>query len=228
MLAGLFPFTIRAAQPPQQREARTFSEEKLERYRQDRDFRYDINPYRTSTFWEKIKHSFYQTIKKIFSDKGAAPYLRTLAIFLFLIFAVVKLSGGQFQWFWGKKHKNHAGLVILPDEEISKTNLLSLAERAYLEGDMRLFVRYHYLHILKELDEKNYISWHKDKTNRDYLREIRSANIRTQFQQQTVIFDYVWYGKFILSQDQVQGVKAGFQRLTESIQNEQKGNANEI
>ncbi|HKJ40452.1 MAG TPA: DUF4129 domain-containing protein, partial [Sunxiuqinia sp.] len=91
----------------------------------------------------------------------------------------------------------------------------------------RLCVRYHYLYILKELDKKSFINYHKDKTNRDYLREIHSPDIRSQFQQQTLVFDYVWYGKFPLNHDQFHNVQSGFQRLAESIHLAKQGSDHE-
>ncbi len=222
-----FSMSVTSAESPVQPTERHFQEEQLEKYRQDNEFRYDYNPYRQNTIWEKVKYYLYQLFKKAFSDSGAAPYIRSLVILAIIIFAVIKLSEGQFQWFLGKDNKDRTGNVVLPGEEISRIDLQALADKAMQDGDLRLCIRYHYLHILKELDKKAYISWHKDKTNRDYLREIQSADIRSQFKIQTLVFDYVWYGKFQLSNDQFQAVQSGFLNLISSIQNAKKEGTDE-
>jgi hypothetical protein len=201
-----------------QHSERHFREEKLEEYRQDSAFRYDVNPYRRNTIWQKVNYYLVQLFKAIFSNKGIAPFLGSLILLGIIIFAVIRLSDGQFQWIFGKESKSKAGKVVLPDEETGGTDFNALADKALQEGDLRLCVRYHYLYILKELDENAFIHWHKDKTNRDYLREIQAPAIRSQFQVQTLVFDYVWYGKFPLGNDQFQNIQSGFQRLIESIQ----------
>ena len=206
---------------------RHFQKKKIEEYQHDKEFSYDVNPYRINTINEKIKYYLSQLIKRLFSEKGAAPYIRTLILLAILIFVVIKLFEGQFQWFLGNGSQNKMGTVILPDEETGKVNLQNLADKALKEGNLRMGIRYHYLYILKELDEKNFIQFHKNKTNRDYLQEIQSANIRSQFQIQTMVFDYVWYGNFHLSNDQFQRVLAGFQNMIESIQNAKRGSVNE-
>ena len=203
-----------------------FGEERLSGYRQDKAFRYEINPYRRNTIWQKINYFLARLFKAIFSEKGVAPFLGSLILLGIIIFAVIKLSDGKFQWIFGKESKNKTGRVVLPDEEIGGINFTVLADQALQEGDLRLCVRYHYLYILKKLDENAFIRWNKDKTNRDYLREIQVPGIRSQFRIQTLAFDYVWYGKFPLSDDQFQNIQSGFENLIKSIQDE-KGKSDE-
>ncbi len=219
VLLCLLPLSQQANPEKQaQHSERHFREERLEEYRQDRAFCYDVNPYRKNTIWEKINYYLARLFKAFFNNKGVAPFIGLLVLLGIIIFAVIRLSDGQFQWIFGKEGKNRAGKVVLSDEKTGGTDLNALADKALQEGDLRLCVRYHYLYILKELDENDFIHWHKNKTNCDYLREIQSPSIRSQFQVQTLVFDYVWYGKFPLNSDQFQNIQSGFQRLIESIQ----------
>lgn len=205
---------------------RQFREQKLTEYKQDKQFRYDVNPYREITLGQKLKNFLSRLLRSIFREKGVMPLLTSLVFLALIVLAVVRLSGGQFQWIFGKGSKHLPGQVTLPDKEIGGIDLNSLADRALQEGDLRLCIRYHYLYILKELNEAAFISWHKDKTNRDYLHEIKSPDIRSQFQTQTVIFDYVWYGKFQPGSDQFRKIQSGFGNLIEAIR-EAKGKPNE-
>ncbi len=218
LLFGLLPFNQHASPTKQnQLTGRHFAETKIEDFRQDRNFHYGINHYRKNTISNKIQHFLHQVANKLFSDKGAAPYIRSLILLAILLFVVVKLFEGQFQWFISKDSKNNIGKTILPDQEINQVNLQKLANKAMQEGNLRLSVRYHYLHILQELNKNEFIHWHKDKTNRDYLKEIESPSVRSQFKLQTVIFDYVWYGSFELTTEQYERINKGFQNLITSI-----------
>ena len=215
----LLPLNQQASPEKQdQHPERHFREEKLEEYRQDRAFRYDINPYRKNTIREKVNYYLARLFNALFRNNGAVPFIGLLILAGIIILAAIRLSDGHFQWIFGKEDKSRAGKVIPPDEKNGSADLNTLADKALQEGDLRLCIRFHYLRILKELDENAFIHWHKDKTNHDYLREIQSPSIRSQFQVQTLVFDYIWYGKFPVSNDQFQNIQSGFQRLTESIQ----------
>ncbi|MFV0592414.1 MAG: DUF4129 domain-containing protein [Draconibacterium sp.] len=203
------------------REERSFDKTRLDEYRNDKDFQYENNAYRSNTLWNKVQYYFYKFLRFLFGKEGAAPVIRYLFLVGVIIFVVLQLSGTKLKWFLGKENKSRQGVVSIPDEDISGINLSELADKALSEGNLRLCVRYRYLQLLKILDEKAYISWHRDKTNRDYLAEISQPEIRRQFQQQTLVFDYVWYGEFQLTEEQFKWVNSGFQDLLGSLQSKE-------
>lgn len=194
-----------------------FSDEKLEEYRQDSDFSYYSKNTEGSRIRNKIMEYISRILRAIFSKKGIAPILRYLVLAILLVFIVIKLSGGQFQWFWGSDGKRQQGKVLIPEQDIHELDLLQLADESQQNGDLRSSVRYHYLHLLKVMDSLALIDWHKDKTNRDYLRELRSDELRNQFKRQTRVFDYVWYGQFDLTSEQFQAVQNEFRTMLTSL-----------
>ena len=66
--------------------------------------------------------------------------------------------------------------------------------QALAEKNYALAVRLYYLAILKELSLTNQIKWKKDKTNREYLREMSGKKLASPFRETTLIFERVWYG----------------------------------
>ena len=42
---------------------------------------------------------------------------------------------------------------------------------------------------------KKWIKWKKDKTNRDYIRELSTTDWHSNFRSVTIMFEKVWYGK---------------------------------
>ncbi|CAH8293601.1 hypothetical protein EV196_103198 [Mariniflexile fucanivorans] len=82
------------------------------------------------------------------------------------------------------------------EENIKDVNFDTLISDALKENNFRLATRYLYLKSLKLLTNKNSIEWHYDKTNSDYINEIKDENTKSAFKRISYIYDYVWYGEF--------------------------------
>ena len=60
---------------------------------------------------------------------------------------------------------------------------------------------------------KKWIKWKKDKTNRNYLNELKALDIKNQFSQLTNIFERVWYGEVAVNEaifTEIEGQFKGF------------------
>jgi hypothetical protein len=78
---------------------------------------------------------------------------------------------------------------------IQKSDLEIALENALKEEDYRKCIRVYFTFILKELSEKDLIFWEKDKTNFDYLKELKDQPEFHEFSNIVDIFDIIWYGK---------------------------------
>lgn len=219
LISGLSQSSFALPKEAQEPVKRQFNQKQLEEYRQDRDFQYENVVPITNTIWDRIKYYISQFLKLIFSEKGAAPFIRYAILAAIILAVIVYLTGGQFQWFFGKDNKAKVGEISFVQDDITRVDPETLANQALQNGDLRLCIRYRYLQLLKTLNDKEYIEWHKDKTNLDYLSEIKPPHIKTQFKRHTLIFDYVWYGQFQVGEDQFQAIHEGFNQLIYAIQN---------
>jgi len=68
-------------------------------------------------------------------------------------------------------------------------------------GNYNLAVRLMYLRALRQLSDKELIVYRPEKTNGDYLFQLRGSAYYDDFSRLTRSFDYVWYGKFPLSKE---------------------------
>ncbi|MFN7119677.1 MAG: DUF4129 domain-containing protein [Saprospiraceae bacterium] len=136
---------------------------------------------------------------------NAAPILQAFIILLLVIalfFLIRSLLGLN-------TPKNKAIKPVLSVEELAQleenlhqADLDDFIKRALAQENYALAIRLYYLAILKELSLKNIIIWKKDKTNREYLREMNRTPLAADFTDLTLIFERVWYGNIILqSQD---------------------------
>ena len=89
--------------------------------------------------------------------------------------------------------------------EISKYD--SLIAGAENSGNFNLATRFLFLKTLKLLSEKELIHFAADKTNREYLLEMKLNNYYDEFKSLTLNYEYVWYGKFLIGQNAYQHLK---------------------
>jgi hypothetical protein len=88
----------------------------------------------------------------------------------------------------------------------------AVARRAYRQA-----VRYLYLQSLKELSAGNLILWRIDKTNSDYISELRAHPLQHPFAEVTRLFEYIWYGDFPLDESKFLQTKKRFDAFTQSM-----------
>jgi len=100
---------------------------------------------------------------------------------------------------------------------IEETDLQALITSAEDQGDFRLAVRYQYLMVLKTLSVKNAIKYEDDKTDSDYLNEIGLKPYSSSFAKTAYLYNYVWYGEFLLNQQQYGKAKNSFETFLKSV-----------
>jgi len=103
------------------------------------------------------------------------------------------------------------------EENLLETDLEGFLKDALARGDYRLALRVYYLEILKQLSLKDLIKWQRDKTNSEYLREMRPQNHFKDFRYITRIFERVWYGDTVIEKDIYQQISPEFEGYLKKI-----------
>ncbi len=83
-------------------------------------------------------------------------------------------------------------------ETISKTELELRLEEAIASENYKECVRIYFLFAMKECIDRKYIFWKKEKTNFQYLIEMRGKNGAGSFEEIVKWYDLVWYGDYTL------------------------------
>lgn len=120
-----------------------------------------------------------------------------LAVFILLALFFIVRNTINMQKF-RKKDKDLEFLIENMDEQIHEINLDELLSYALKNQMFNLAIRIRYLMIIKLLSERKLINWTKDKTNGQYLQEMRSNKYFNGFREITVLFEKVWYGDIVL------------------------------
>lgn len=101
--------------------------------------------------------------------------------------------------------------------EIPLTELQRMLQEALARGDYRAAVRIYFIFIIKDLAEKKWIQWEKEKTNFHYLREMSGKDEYTDFNRSVSFFEYIWYGEREIDQSTFEQIKPNFTLFLEKL-----------
>lgn len=210
-------------------EKQVISEDDLETYKTDDDFNY-VEVVAEENFLTKAKRwlnniltKFWESIFGVGTAKGflyfifyILPYILLGVLVFLLIRFFLKVNSKNLI----TKSKQQASISFTEEEQIIKNeDIPALITEAINQKNYRLAIRYYYLLSLKQLTENDSISWQPQKTNEDYINEIRKDHLKVDFKNITRIYDYVWYGEFNVDAIKFEALKLPFENLSKQVQN---------
>lgn len=188
---------------------REFNSESIAEYKREKAFEY-LNQLKQDSWWTRFKRwlqMHYQNfISWLFGDYKAhgviafllmvLPYLIIAAIIGLIIWLFIRLNPGP-----SLLGESPTAEVSYHEEEniVRSQNIAELIEVAIKQGNYRLAVRYYYLQLLRQLNEKGLIDYEFQKTNTEYLKEIQEENMQQSLRKVMRIYDFIWYGSFAVS-----------------------------
>lgn len=175
---------------------RTFSSD-LKRKYSDKEFEYSDSFEQREVIEEEPEAN--PNVGAGFSLFGASlPFIILIVLAVIVILAVLQKS--DFANFRLKRYKSSDAEMLESEEEesIDEGDFERLLKRAVKNGNFRLATRYYYLWSLQQLSQKNYIEYHKDKTNTEYQFELKDKQIRSGFSYLSYVYSYIWYGEFLV------------------------------
>jgi hypothetical protein len=169
----------------------------------DKDYKYDKIGPEPKSLWERLKEWFWRRVDELLDTKGGSIALNILKYILIIVAIVLivflLLKNDIRALFYGKSASIPIDFKEFNDD-IHKINFNELIANALSEKDFKRAVRLHFLKLLKELTDKNLISWKIDKTNNDYLMELANSRYNKHFKELAISYEYIWYGDFQLDE----------------------------
>lgn len=136
---------------------------------------------------------------------GIIFWILAIGLFGYLVYRLF-LSNSSFL---SRNRKNVAAdITVAQEEAISDPD--SLLQHAIKSGNYRLAVRYLYLESLKRLSEKKFIEINTNKTNYEYVTEVRRHKFANEFASLTLQYEYVWYGEYPVDERLFVQIQSGF------------------
>ena len=93
------------------------------------------------------------------------------------------------------------------EDNLMEAPLEELIRQAIQAGNYPVALRLYFLAILKALTQEQWIEWKKDKTNREYLRELSRSPFEKDFSEVATVFNSVWYGAKPFNQHQFEQIR---------------------
>jgi len=204
------------------------SESDLEPYTSDDTFNYTIEatePNALDQFLLWLQSMLQSFLEAIFGVEAASgillfiirilPYLLLAFLMFLLLRFFLKVNSNSLI---GKSQAK--GEVQISEEEqiIKNEDISALIKSAIANGNYRLAIRYHYLLVLKHLSLDQHITWEPQKTNEDYIKEVKDLDLKSDFEKITRIYDYIWYGEFGIDAKGFQILKTDFDNLNSKLE----------
>jgi hypothetical protein len=117
----------------------------------------------------------------------------------------------------GKKIQKIIDIEEVNPTEIPLSELQRLLQEAIAKGDYRGAVRIYFIFIIRDLAQKHWIHWEKEKTNFHYLREMSGKNEYEDFNRSVSYFEIIWYGKREIDATKFEQVKPNFTRFLDKL-----------
>ena len=175
------------------------------------------------SLWEKMKKKIAEIMRAIFGEVDplktsnyAEIILRFFAIIiigLVIYFLLKFLLGKDGNYFFGKKNKKLNIAEQDLEENIHEINFPNSINDFERKKDYRSAIRYQFLFVLKKLSDKKLLEWNPEKTNKDYLAELKDKNHKSNFKELVYIFNNVWYGEFEVDEKSYNRFKEKFDRF---------------
>ncbi len=157
-------------------------------------------------------------------NKPLTKVIVVVILIALLAFTLYKLFAGSSD----KKVKDVKNLgysLEYLEDNIEESDFDRFLRMALENNDYRSGVRILFLRSLQGLHLKELIRWKKDKTNNDFLNEMRPHSSYKQFRNLTLAFEIVWYGDTAITEEQFTFIQREFNSFDVLI-NENKTSSN--
>ena len=196
---------------------RSFSDELTSKYN-GKDFIYTEEKTPEKKPQKKANLNFEKSAASIVKFMASVfPYLLAIIVIFILIKSFV--YGDKDFWKFSKTTKKGTKKLIFEneDENINEHDYDKLLAQAIQNKEYRLATRYYYLSLLKKMSKKGLIDYHKDKTNSQYLFELKDNDTRKQFSYLLYIYDYVWYGEFVVDTPKFNSIENSYKNFINTL-----------
>lgn len=189
-------------------------------------FNYETKKHQTNA-WERFLEWFSALLSRFvsFNDKQASvnvavTILKSLAmlIILFVIYLIVKSTmNKEGKWIFGKNSDKKIINYTEIEKNLQLVDFEKLIKNTLKTKENRLVIRYYYLWLLKKMSEKEIFEWDTEKTNSDYLNEIKNPSQKEDFAYLSYLYNYIWYGEFELDEVTFDKAIVAFRKTIQSI-----------
>jgi hypothetical protein len=135
---------------------------------------------------------------------GIIFWIVAIGLFAYLVYRLFLSNSSLFS----RSRKNISADIQVTSEDTNDPD--TLLRNAIKTGNYRLAVRYLYLQALIRLAEKRFIEINANKTNYEYVSEVRRHKFANEFASLTLQYEYVWYGEYPVDENLFRQIEGSF------------------
>lgn len=190
-------------------EVRTADEETFRDLAGQNVFDYQQEAQNPETLWSRLRNWLFQVISYVFEHPWASVVIKVIffAIFGLVLAALVnQLLGGKLSSGFSRSKPQDPFTLNIQNRSVFDQSYDTMLAKAIEDHQFRDAVRILYLMALKQLNDREMITWKPDKTNHDYLAELGDHPSSRSFDILTSYYEYVEYGDFKIEEAGYQSV----------------------
>jgi len=143
---------------------------------------------------------------------GIIFWIVAIGLFGFLVYKLFLSDSALFS----RNRKNISSEIDVAAEE-ETGDIDGLLRNAIRSGNYRLAIRYLYIQSLEKLAEKKFIEISSNKTNYEYVSEVRKQSFANDFASLTLQYEYVWYGEYPVDERLFTQIQNGFTLFNKNL-----------
>jgi hypothetical protein len=202
--------------------------EKFKKNYSDSEFEYEEKNIEKN-WWDRFKDWLAGIIRNLFSftnDETSMTIVGYLIKFFailiigIVVYLIVKsILNKEGKWIFGKNSDKKLINYSDVEKNLQLVDFEKLISETLISGEKRLTIRYYYLWLLKKMSANEIIVWDLEKTNSDYLYEIKDAELKEDFVYLSYLYEYIWYGEFEISEMTFEKAISSFDKAIKTLQN---------
>lgn len=186
------------------------------RMQREKEFAYANDPeywvkekqVRKKAFWDYLFDFFASdTVRVIF-------YILIGALILFVLYRIIVVND---LFIFNSSRKNALQSQEAIVSKMDPTYIDNQIRDAIEQKQFNVAIRYLYLKTLYVLNDKKHIEFHAEATNTEYLNQMSHHKRFADFRFLTKVYEYVWYGKFDINEQQFLLVQNHFKNFQAAI-----------
>ncbi|MES2478572.1 MAG: hypothetical protein V4561_05770 [Bacteroidota bacterium] len=173
----------------------------------------EAKPHSPSKFELWLAKAGGQLFQFFFSVTGQIVFWALVLIILgYVLFRIFK---GDVNFLFNRNERsvNTISEIEISTEDLTTADWDAKIVDALKDGNTRLAVRYLFVKGLQLLHQQQLILYSLDKTNYDYYRMLEREDLKVLYRQLMVAFEYAWFGKMEVDEQQWASVQNVFEQL---------------
>lgn len=143
---------------------------------------------------------------------GVIFWILAIGLFGYLVYKLFLSNSSLFS----RSRKNITADISIEEKEMAGDSE-TLLRNAIRNGNYRMAVRYLYLQTLSRLADRKLITINTNKTNYEYVNELRKQNFANEFASLTLKYEYVWYGEYPVDERLFKQLEDEFNRFNKTV-----------